>query len=48
MHFAGLIRIRVMTGDMEVMVLMSVISDDLYGSYDWRHGCHGFKAGNIR
>ena len=29
---------------MEVMVLKSVISDDLYRSCDWRHGGHGFKS----
>ena len=36
------------TGDMEVMVLKSVISDDLYRSCDWRHGRHGFKVCDIR
>ena len=36
------------TGDMEVMVLKSMISDDLYRSYDLRHGGHGFKVCDIR
>ena len=43
-----MICIGVVTGDMEVMVLKSVISDDLYRSCDWRHGCHGFKVYDIR
>ena len=42
-----MICIGVVTGDMEVMVLKSVISDDLY-SCDWRHGGHGFKVCDIR
>ena len=33
---------------MEVMVLKSMISDDLYRSCDWRHGGHGFKVYDIR
>ena len=43
-----MICIGVMTGDMEVMVLKSVISDDLYRSCYWRHGGHGFKVCDIR
>ena len=43
-----MICIGVVTGDMVVMVLKSVISDDLYGSCDWRHLGHGFEVCNIR
>ena len=43
-----MICIGVVTGDMVVMVLKPVISDDLYRSYDWRHGGHGFEVCNIR
>ena len=32
-----MICIGVVTGDIEVMVLKSVISDDLYRICDWRH-----------
>ena len=43
-----MICIGVVTGDIEVMVLKSVISDDLYRRCDWRHECHGFKVCDIR
>ena len=43
-----MICIGVVTGVVEVMVLKSVISDDLYRSYDWRHRGHGFKVCDIR
>ena len=43
-----MICIGVVTGDIEVMVSKSVISDDLYRSCDWRHGGHGFKVCDIR